>query len=524
MSEHGLVQTYDVAVLGSGFAGSLLAMVAKRIGLSVVMLEKGKHPRVVIGESSTPLSNLLLEVLAEEYDLPQLRPLTKWGTWQNTYPQVTCGLKRGFTFYHHELNAVSPHTPGFHDVDRQLLVAASPNNSIADTHWFRAHTDEFLVQQACALGVDYLEECTVQALTRAKQGWTLAARRREQDTTLTARFVVDATGPRGFLHGALGLSEAPLPRYPSTCALYNHFSNVAEYASPAANGAEYPPDAAALHHVFEGGWMWVLRFNNGWTSAGFAVSEALAHRFNFAEGMPAWHRVLGQLPGVQRQFASAKAERPFTYAPRLSFRSGEMAGDNWVLLPSTAGFVDPLLSTGFSLTLLGVLRLGEALSTDWGSSRFSASLQHYAEKTDGELLATARLIAALYANMGDFAFVRSLLLLYFAAASFAETVRRLGKTQGTPTFLLHDDRSFGPECRRILERALMPLSADEKLLIQDQIYRLIEPFDLAGLGHRPADHCYPVRAADLYAGAHKVNATHEEIEALLHRSGFLSAT
>ena len=55
---------YDIAIIGSGFAGSLLAMVARRLGRSVVLLEKAKHPRFAIGESSTPLANLILEDLA----------------------------------------------------------------------------------------------------------------------------------------------------------------------------------------------------------------------------------------------------------------------------------------------------------------------------------------------------------------------------------------------------------------------------------------------------------------------------
>ncbi len=95
---------YDIAIVGSGFGGSLLAMIARRLGLSVVLLEKGKHPRVVIGESSTPITNLLLEELTTRYDLPSVKPLSKWGSWQKTYPEIACGLKRGFTFYHHDLD------------------------------------------------------------------------------------------------------------------------------------------------------------------------------------------------------------------------------------------------------------------------------------------------------------------------------------------------------------------------------------------------------------------------------------
>ena len=93
---------YDIAIVGSGFAGSLLAMIARRLGKSVILLERGKHPRFAIGESTTPLSNLLLEELATRYDLPNLLPLCKWGTWRKSNPELACGLKRGFTFYHHQ--------------------------------------------------------------------------------------------------------------------------------------------------------------------------------------------------------------------------------------------------------------------------------------------------------------------------------------------------------------------------------------------------------------------------------------
>ena len=93
----GLTSVYDVAIAGSGFAGSLLAMIARRQGRSVILLEKGRHPRFAIGESSTPLSNLLLESLALRYNLPGILPLAKWGTWQHDYPNLDCGIKRGFS-------------------------------------------------------------------------------------------------------------------------------------------------------------------------------------------------------------------------------------------------------------------------------------------------------------------------------------------------------------------------------------------------------------------------------------------
>ena len=66
--------SYDVAVLGSGFAGTLIALIARRIGHNVLLVERGRHPRFAIGESSTPLANLKLAVLCHRYGLDGVKP------------------------------------------------------------------------------------------------------------------------------------------------------------------------------------------------------------------------------------------------------------------------------------------------------------------------------------------------------------------------------------------------------------------------------------------------------------------
>ncbi|HEY0786263.1 MAG TPA: hypothetical protein VGD62_10360, partial [Acidobacteriaceae bacterium] len=374
---------YDIAVAGSGFAGSLMAMIARRLGLSVVLLES----------------------LAERYDLPLLKPLTKWGSWQQRYPHVACGLKRGFSFVHHEFGACSGMGDG------QLVVAASPNDTIADAHWYRADVDQALVVQAQALGAEYLDRFQVDELQREQAGWMIRGRRSGTPRTLRAKFLIDATGPRGLLHRELGLAEARLPNYPATAALYSHFSGVREFAQLAPGvHTPFPLDAAALHHVFAGGSIWVLRFNNGITSAGVAATAEVAARFHLAKKAEGWRNLLAELPQVREQFAEACAEMPFTYMPELSYRSAAVAGPGWAMLPSTAGFVDPLLSTGFSLTLLGITRLAALLEQDWESDRMGLRLAEYTGQTEEELLATSRLIAALYGNMGDFPTFRCLSL------------------------------------------------------------------------------------------------------------------
>ena len=320
---------YDLAIVGSGFGGSLLAMVARRLGLSVALIERGQHPRFAIGESTSPLMNLLIEQLAVRYGLPDLLPLTTYGAWQRAYPDLVCGLKRGFTYYHHEAGKRYQAAP---DRGNQLMVAASPHDNVADTHWLRADVDQFLMRQAVALGAEYLDNTALASATFENGIGTLTGQRGGQAVRIQARLVIDASGPNGFLARALNLPTAPFADFPATQTLYSHFTNVPRCDtltdfttdSPADFSAEfetndtppYPPDDAALHHVFHGGWMWVLRFGNGVTSAGIAVEEWLAQELRLSEGEAAWTRFLNRFPSIGTQFADARPTRPFTYAHR----------------------------------------------------------------------------------------------------------------------------------------------------------------------------------------------------------------
>jgi FADH2 O2-dependent halogenase len=193
------------------------------------------------------------------------------------------------------------------------------------------------------------------------------------------------------------------------------------------------------------------------------------------------------------------------------------------LLPSAAGFVDPLLSTGFPLTLLGVARLAEIIDCDWQKGTMVQALDSYASQTDDDLLTTGSLIGALYANMGNFGVFSALSLIYFAAVSYSEAARRLGKGHLAQGFLLHNHPQFGPECAQILDRARRIRTQEESRDLIEEIFRLIEPFDVAGLGKRNRFNWYPVEAEDILHSAHKLGATKMEITEMLERCGFQPA-
>src|SRR5512132_3771624 len=152
------MESCEITIVGSGFAGSLLARVLAVLGYDVVLLERGTHPRFAIGESSTPLANLSLERIGVRYGLADCYQLATHGRWLEHFPELRRGLKRGFTFYRHH-----PHEAFANrglDSER-LLVAASPDDALADTHWLRADVDHHFVREAVGAGVDYRDRVSL---------------------------------------------------------------------------------------------------------------------------------------------------------------------------------------------------------------------------------------------------------------------------------------------------------------------------------------------------------------------------
>jgi FADH2 O2-dependent halogenase len=494
----------DLAIVGSGFGGSILAMIARRLGYRVMLFERGRHPRFAIGESASPLAGVLIEQLADRYDLPRLRPLSAFGTWQRAYPDVVCGLKRGFTYFKHETGR---RYVAASDRSNQLLVAASPNDELSDTHWLRSDVDHFLVREATALGADYLDEVTLDAVEWHADGTAiLSGTRRGSPVRVRAGFVVDASGPRGFLSRVLGIEDRGFDGYPHTQALYSHFADVArcdDMADFAPRGTPpYPIDDAALHHVFDGGWMWVLRFGNGVTSAGIAVTESLAKELRLSDGAPAWERFLARYPSIAAQFADAKPIREFTWMPQVSYRASVAAGQGWAMLPSAAAFIDPLFSTGIPLTLLGIERIADA----WRRAGSLDPPAQNAEITLAEADHTARFIAGCYAAFPRFDAFTAYSMFYFAAASFSEMQRRLTPERTSGGFLRAADARYGSSLR---ERSPATCAPGDNYF--DDIAQTIAPINVAGLCNPELHNWYPVNLDDTIRAAHKFELTPERV-------------
>ncbi len=478
----------DLAIVGSGFGGTLLALVAHRLGLAPVLLERGQHPRFAIGESSTPLADFKLAAIADDFGLDWLRPLSKYGTWKATYPHLPCGLKRGFSFFRHAPGQPFAPQPGNTNL---LLVAASPDDARADTHWLRADFDAHLVRRAVAAGIPYLDRLEIDTVHHNEPGWQVQGTRPDGEVSVRANFLVDATGDGQLLGRALNLEAvSPAQLLARSRALYSHFTGVApwhdlleaEHGPTATHAYPFPADAAALHQIIDDGWMWVLRFDNGITSAGFSLDPE-AHPHCPAETPEAeWTRLLGAYPSLARQFARAEPVRPFTRTGRLQRRLCRAAGSDWALLPHAAGFLDAWLSPGIAQTLYAVHRLARALADGPGRAR---QLEAYDRTVVRELAWVDQLTGTCFACFDRFEVMTTVSMLYFTAAIYGEERARSGRAGPDDGFLLADDPAYRALAEHACRQALKVRAADATSFAAS-VRRAIEPYNLAGL-------CDPVR-------------------------------
>ena len=437
----------DVAIVGAGFGGSLTALMLARIGRSAVLIDRASHPRFAIGESSTPNADLILLQLAREYDLPRIAPLAKYGTWQAAYPEVIGGIKRGFSYFHHRLGQ-----PFRADADHstELLVAASPDDARSDTHWLRSSVDQFFAREAAAAGVPLLENTTV-SLAARDGGWRLSGTRQDEAVQIDAEFVIDGTGEYGLVPRTLGIANRAKTLATNSRTVFAHFTHLrpwhdllAEYGGLTDDHPFYC-DHAALHQVVGDGWMYQLGFNNGVVSAGFVLDAAGCPLDESVPIRQEWNNLLARYPSIAEQFANTEIVAPtggIGRTRRLQRRMSQMAGDNWALLPHTAGFIDPLHSTGIAQTLCGIRRLAAILREHWQRPSLPAALAQYAATIDRELTMIDKLVSACYLARRNFRLFTACAMLYFAAAHTSEQRRLAGLVPPEAAFLLADDAVF----------------------------------------------------------------------------------
>ncbi|HCU11960.1 MAG TPA: hypothetical protein DGB72_07540 [Gemmatimonadetes bacterium] len=499
------LKSCEVVIVGSGFAGSLLARILAVQGYDVVLLERGTHPRFAIGESSTPLANLSLQRLATRYGMADCYNLATHGRWLAHFPEIGRGLKRGFTYYRHHPD--QPFANRGFDSER-LLVAASPHDSLSDSHWLRADVDHHFVRQAIAVGVDYRDRVDLTSADVAPDAVRVSGTRNGAPFELRANFLIDASGPSGFLARQLSIPSGLEKTETRSALVFSHFDGVRlmKDVVPGMPEGPYPDDWAAVHHVIDEGWMYSLRFDDGVTSAGFLLTPtgiASLKSSATSDAATLWHAMIRRYPTLETAFAEATPLMPVSFLPAIQHRLTRAAGERWAMMPHAYAFVDPLFSTGIAWGLRAVERLALAFESAAPNRRVPDPdvLAHYDAALAAEADQIDRVVAGAYEAMAHFDLFVAQTMLYFATVSFAEVSQRLAPKESAAWngFLGVGDPVLEPlplealrRLRRITQRRGEIGTSKERRDFTEWISQAIGPRNIAGLAEPARRNLYSV--------------------------------
>jgi len=358
MIEQESRRDFDVAILGSGLSGSMVAAVLAKQGINVVLIDGETHPRFAVGESTIPHTSLLISLLAEKYGVPEIEHIAYPGRLAD-HVGTTCGIKLSFGFAYQREGKI-------HDVKEGIQIGTSSKD---ENHWFRQDIDSYLYHIAIRYGATARQKVKVTSLEIDTTGVRL---RTSAGEDIRARYVVDGTGHKSVVADRFGLRENPSRLKHHSRSLFTHMVDVPPF-DESRNPMAVSWHKGTLHHCFERGWFWVIPFNNHPRSTNPLISVGLTidpRRYPKPSSSPAreFQQFLQRYPSVAEQFVNAKAVRPWVSTDRLQYSSRRTTGYRYCLMSHAAGFVDPLFSRGMVNTMEVICSLLDpllnALATD----------------------------------------------------------------------------------------------------------------------------------------------------------------
>lgn len=389
----------DVIVLGSGLAGSAMAAVLAEGGAEVLVLDAGQHPRFAIGESTIPYTSMLMRLVAERYNIPELKHLT---TFENVQERISSssGVKRNFGFLYHREGQ-----PQRFEECHEFPIAKITHT---ENHFFRQDIDAWMLQVAVKHGANVRQNVRIEDIDVDEAGVTVSDSTGKQ---WRARYVIDASGFRSPLAAKFGLREEPTRLRHQSRSLFTHMVDVTPYEDtvpPNAHGNPTNWSEGTLHHLFKGGWAWVIPFNNHARATNSLVSVGLnldprIHPKPDCSPAEEFQSFVDRFPDIRAQFAKAKPVRDWVSTDRLQYSSKQTVGYRWCMTSHAAGFVDALFSRGLSNTFeiinaLGFRLLDALREDDFDPARFEY-VQHLEQS---QLDFNDDLVANAYTSFGDF--------------------------------------------------------------------------------------------------------------------------
>ena len=356
---------YDVVIIGGGPGGSTCATLLKKYcpELDVLILEREVFPRDHIGESQLPLiSNILDEM----------------GVWEKV-EAANFPVKIGATYrWGNDSTLWDFHfVPGgdFHDEPRPAKFEGQRRVTAFQVD--RAIYDKILLDHAEELGCVVRQGVAAQSVEHLHD--EVCSVTLDTGEEIKARYFVDASGHVGFLRRKLNISVNE-PSALKNVAFWNYWQN-AEWAVKIGVGGTRIQIMSLGY-----GWIWFIPMGPERTSVGF-VCPADYYRKSGMKPEELYLKALTEEPRISGLLSNATAEDGFATTKDWSFVADRLTGKNWFLVGEAAGFADPILSAGMTLThvsareaaftLIELLRpQGKGLDAHWLKAEYDSLNKH----------------------------------------------------------------------------------------------------------------------------------------------------
>lgn len=321
----------DVAIVGAGPAGSTAATILRTHApdLSVLVVDRATFPREHVGESQLPPIGGVLEEMGvwdrvEAAGFPvKLGATYRWGRTRDLWD---------FDFLPPAKVGELPR-PGTYDETRRRLAFQVD----------RFVYDKILLDRARELGAEVREGVGVRAVER--DGDRIERLALDDGTAVEAKHYIDASGGAGVLRRALGV-ECDVPTKLKNIAVWNYWRKE-EWRTTLGKWS-----TRVLVLSLGWGWIWFIPLGPARVSIGL-VCPAATYRESAMDFEALYAKALDEEPLVKELLRGAEHEGKLEATKDWSFVADRTVGGNWFLAGEAAGFADPILAAGLTLTHMG---------------------------------------------------------------------------------------------------------------------------------------------------------------------------
>ena len=322
-SSASLLET-DVLIIGAGPAGTLAASHLQRAGFRVVIVEKQKFPRFVIGESMLPISMDLLERAGLLTAVEKKKFMPKYGA-VFLRGNETCNF----------------------DFSDQFTQGYKYTYQVP-----RAEFDKTLADTIAARGVEIFYQHGVTAVAFTPDHATATVEKPDgTPLTVRAKFILDCSGYGRVLPRLLNLEEPST--FPPREALFCHVTG-----DTRPTEREEGKIWICIHP--QGAWSWVIPFSDGRTSVGAVAGPEFFQKF---PGNPETQlrAILMSDPNTARRLSNMQFVMPVQRIGGYACSVKQLYGHRYALAGNATEFLDPIFSSGVALALSSSERAAETI-------------------------------------------------------------------------------------------------------------------------------------------------------------------